>query len=945
MFHVKHKRLHVWPRLVMSGTSDRPRSRGGSGRPASPAPCPAPCDLHLSLRGCALRLSAPTSRPPAPGRRCRALRASTPRVPRRSLRQRLLARVAPWLALVVLSACSSGAGPSAPASGTAGPTPGTDDPGARRVAGGATRSGLPPSNPADLRALHAAADARAITPALRDALLAPEAPTRAAATVAVARLHAERFVPELSAALADPDPVVRRAASLGLAALEDDAPREVRTRLLGAAATEPDARTRGVLLADLGRVAGPEAESAWRDALSAETPDDAANTPVREGACRGVGAAGLRGRAVEAALLAAVASHAAEDASPAVRLACTWALARQPSPTPSSAETHAALERALRATARDADPEVRLMAARAYGAHPATGVGDLVALAGDPDWRVGAQAFRSLARRSDPAHDGPYADALRAVLDAQIPVRPAARPPQQGPRQPDAQSSDARMAGAPTDAAVGTAAGLSLPAAHVLLVALDEALPVATGVGVAPLADEALRRLGDVSSRATRADGLAHCLAARLVDAVHGWPQRVLRCGHGLVGEAERDVRAAQVLARASGDPAGRAGYLLRLYERGDARVREAVLAATPAVEDVLAVRLVLRGLRESDPGVVTSALEAVVARPARLRGWVDALPSGGPAPPPPSGVGRAQRPAAPLSAEVRTALSAAHDLLRRTDELEGLQGWLDAVAALRDPALGDAVRALEAHTNVAVRRKAATTRQTLATLSLARTPSPTAVPGTSAPSAASAASARPVDAVDAPGATAPDAGGSAASAAAADVFVDASTGDAADVSGETPPLRDALSAADLPRADERLRAVITLASGEVELQLLPDEAPATVARFVQLAERGFYDGLRLHRVVPGFVVQGGDPRGDGYGGPGFSQRCEDNRVRYERGTVGMALAGRDTGGSQFFIAQAAQPHLDGRYTAFARVVRGLDLLDGVLPDDVLVRVRIRRGS
>ena len=92
---------------------------------------------------------------------------------------------------------------------------------------------------------------------------------------------------------------------------------------------------------------------------------------------------------------------------------------------------------------------------------------------------------------------------------------------------------------------------------------------------------------------------------------------------------------------------------------------------------------------------------------------------------------------------------------------------------------------------------------------------------------------------------------------------------------------------------------------------------------------------------MPAFVVQGGDPRGDGYGGPGFWQRCEDNRLPYTRGTVGMALAGRDTGGSQFFITHGAQPHLEGRYTAFGQVVAGLDVLDQLQPGDRLGSVSL----
>jgi cyclophilin family peptidyl-prolyl cis-trans isomerase/HEAT repeat protein len=119
---------------------------------------------------------------------------------------------------------------------------------------------------------------------------------------------------------------------------------------------------------------------------------------------------------------------------------------------------------------------------------------------------------------------------------------------------------------------------------------------------------------------------------------------------------------------------------------------------------------------------------------------------------------------------------------------------------------------------------------------------------------------------------------------------------------------------------------------GTLEIELLPAEAPLTVAAFLGLIERRFFDGTRWHRVVPNFVVQDGDPRGDGWGGPGagFVLRDEINPVRYETGRVGMALSGPDTGGSQYFITHSAQPHLDGIYTIFGRVVSGVAVLNAI---------------
>ena len=117
---------------------------------------------------------------------------------------------------------------------------------------------------------------------------------------------------------------------------------------------------------------------------------------------------------------------------------------------------------------------------------------------------------------------------------------------------------------------------------------------------------------------------------------------------------------------------------------------------------------------------------------------------------------------------------------------------------------------------------------------------------------------------------------------------------------------------------------------GTLDIELLPAEAPLTVAAILNLVERRYFDGTRWHRVVPNFVVQDGDPRGDGWGGPGFVLRDEINPVRYETGRVGMALSGPDTGGSQYFITHSAQPHLDGIYTIFGRVVAGVPVLNAI---------------
>ncbi len=129
---------------------------------------------------------------------------------------------------------------------------------------------------------------------------------------------------------------------------------------------------------------------------------------------------------------------------------------------------------------------------------------------------------------------------------------------------------------------------------------------------------------------------------------------------------------------------------------------------------------------------------------------------------------------------------------------------------------------------------------------------------------------------------------------------------------------------------------------GILELVLRPADAPLTVYNFISLARRGYFDGQRFHRIVPNFVVRGGDPRGDGIGGPGYAIRDEMNRWRYLRGTVGMALSGPNTGGSQFFVTHSPQPHLDAAYTVFGQLLSGGDVLDRLVQGDRIVRIAIR---
>jgi cyclophilin family peptidyl-prolyl cis-trans isomerase len=143
----------------------------------------------------------------------------------------------------------------------------------------------------------------------------------------------------------------------------------------------------------------------------------------------------------------------------------------------------------------------------------------------------------------------------------------------------------------------------------------------------------------------------------------------------------------------------------------------------------------------------------------------------------------------------------------------------------------------------------------------------------------------------------------------------------------------------------KNLRWHLTTTRGEIVIGLRPDVAPWTVATIVALTQRGTYNGIAFHRVVPNFVVQGGDPTESGYGGPGFAIPLEPATVAdssgFARGGVGVADAGRDSGGSQYFVMQGPAPHLDGRYSWFGTVLEGQDAADALLIGDEVTQARI----
>ena len=135
-------------------------------------------------------------------------------------------------------------------------------------------------------------------------------------------------------------------------------------------------------------------------------------------------------------------------------------------------------------------------------------------------------------------------------------------------------------------------------------------------------------------------------------------------------------------------------------------------------------------------------------------------------------------------------------------------------------------------------------------------------------------------------------------------------------------------------------RAILETDKGIINIEFFDEDAPNTVKNFVELSEKGFYDGLNFHRVIPNFMIQGGCPNGTGTGGPGYTIKCEINKNKHVAGTMSMAHAGRDTGGSQFFICHEPQPHLDGKHTVFGQT-QDMDVVNAIRQGDKIKSVKI----
>jgi peptidyl-prolyl cis-trans isomerase B (cyclophilin B) len=137
-------------------------------------------------------------------------------------------------------------------------------------------------------------------------------------------------------------------------------------------------------------------------------------------------------------------------------------------------------------------------------------------------------------------------------------------------------------------------------------------------------------------------------------------------------------------------------------------------------------------------------------------------------------------------------------------------------------------------------------------------------------------------------------------------------------------------------------QVTLETSKGKIVIEMAEDDAPNTVANFINLAEKGFYNGLKFHRVIPNFMIQGGDPKGTGMGGPGYTIADEFSpKLKHTRGVISMANAGPNTGGSQFFITHVPCPHLDGKHAVFGKVTSGMDVVDAIKMGDTITKVTV----
>ena len=595
----------------------------------------------------------------------------------------------------------------------------------------------------------------------------------------------------------------------------------------------------------------------------------------------------------------------------------------------------------LQALLKDPDTDVRQMAAFGLGLiGDRSAATDLVASLGDEDWRVRGRAAEALGRVGDPATADAVGQLARAARDSGK-VASVAIDDLGWPLAPEVEAFRLSVyalvrlkAWEPLSAAVLDAAGQPLvqwwPVAYALQRIEDpRALPAllvfaagpgpdaqafaARGLGVLkdPKGVDALLRLVDLRTHETRVVAQAVRSLGQLGDA------RAVPPLTALMRQAQLDDNVRLEVMTALGALRARGGLELAIDRVTDKwpSMRAAALRTMGAI-DPDALLTVMSGLDLDAAWTVRAEIAAI------------------------------------LSAMDADRVLPYVRMLWRDPDARVLPAALNAMAAVKAPDLERCLEEAFAHEDAIVRATAATL------VGKAR------APGGDAVLRQAYARAKDDAAIDAR---------AAALEALAAYGIDAAR----------PSLADALSdrdwavrrkAIDLwrqldPAADVRVArpgptsrtreayadpaliaptyspvAYVDTEFGTIQLELDVVNAPLTTRSFVELARKGFFNGITFHRVVPNFVIQGGDPRGDGEGGPYFTLRDELSDQPYLRGTVGMALSWADTGGSQFFVTHGPQPHLDGRYAVFGRVVAGMDVVDKIRRGDTITRVRVWDG-
>ncbi len=687
-----------------------------------------------------------------------------------------------------------------------------------------------------LEELIAAEDARDLE-RLEAHARSPLPAVRARAARALGRAQSADAVAALRRALADEVEEVSREAAFGLGLLGDAAPPEVEEALIGKLAAADGRDMRAALCQAIGRAGGERSVPAL--ARSLEDSEEA----VRIAAAEGFGRLGMRQKNVPAEGILALSARLKNDGAPAVRAAASFAFTRIQKV---EGEASTAARRALEGALGDDSPDVRMMAARALANHEPLDREDPVArvAALDADWRVRANALKSLVKRSKTRAQEVLAEAIT--------------------REVRAYGSDR--------------AGWAGTRVHVIAQALELAADLPPSGSLRRSLDEALVAAApaDAPAEARRALDQLHCLAALALDRADGRPSRTESCGVE-TPQWKRTSLAAAVIGKGKGPAKARTKRLREMLTKGDSHSRPAILDALGAIDDDAARTALLEALDGSDLAEVATAADGIGKQAAKFRrldpGAAEEASKLG---------GSAERRSAPLKiADPQVAARLAKALRRMSgaDDVEAALSIVGALEALGSREGASVLAEMLSHPNAELRTKSIAAMKKLGSVLPDPLPRPIAAPN-------------PIDARE-----------------------------AARLSTMHPI------------------ATLRTSRGDVEVELLPAQAPGTVQNFIRLAKTGRYRNIVFHRVVPNFVVQGGDPRGDGYGGPGYSIRCEYNPLRYERGMVGMALAGKDTGGSQFFFTHSPTPHLDGRYTIFGRVRRGMDVVDTLQIGDTIADV------